>query len=75
MAILAPMDVEIMGDRPWRSDSGGKKPSITLAPVGDDAVVEESENASTASSKADGVMDGMDEFDHVASLLAQESGF
>jgi hypothetical protein len=68
MSIFAPVDVEILGDRPWRSDTG-KKPTFTLTPI-DDSMDESAHSG--ASSKTDKVTDGLDGFDHVASLLEQE---
>ena len=68
MSILAPVDVEILGDRPWRSDTG-KKPSFTLTPI-DDSLHESAHSG--ALDKTDEVTEGLVGFDHVASLLEQE---
>lgn len=74
MTILAPIDVEILGDRPWRSDTGGKKLSSTKLSTIEGALEEEGqEERSTASSDSDNFIDALDGMEHVASLLKRES--
>jgi hypothetical protein len=65
-----PVDVELLGDRPWRNDTGGKKPSITLPPMDS---VDESAHSSGWGKAMEKSEHSVGDFDHVAALLEQES--